>query len=132
MKIINKATILSLIFFIILYTVCTIFFSKSFAAGVLCGYLLSVLNFFMLSRKIKNAFSGNLFGALVFNSQVRLLGSAGVVLAAYKYLGISLFGVLVGLSVLTLCIPLAVIYQNCISKDKDEESDSDECSGSVE
>lgn len=131
MKIISKTAILSLIFFIILYTVSTIFFSKSFTAGVLCGYLLSVLNFLMLSRKIKNAFSGKLFGALVFNSQVRLIATAAAVLAAYKYLGVSLFGVLVGLSVLTLCIPLAVIYQNCMAKDEDDESESDECSGSV-
>ena len=127
MKITNKIFILSLIFFAILYTVCTIFFNKSFTAGVLCGYIIAVLNFFMLSRKIKSAFEGKIFGALAFNSQIRLVGTGAAVWAAYEYLHVSLIGILVGISVVPLSIlPAAVQHYR-----SENDDTSEGCGGSA-
>ncbi|QAR32361.1 ATP synthase subunit I [Geovibrio thiophilus] len=127
MKITNKIIILSLIFSAILYTVCTIFFDKSFTIGVLCGYLLAVLNFFMLSRNIRNAFEGQIFRAVAFNTQVRLLGTGAAVWAAYEYLHAGMIGILVGISVVPLCILLVAVYH--YRSENDDTSDG--CGGSA-
>ncbi|MCD8492859.1 MAG: ATP synthase subunit I [Geovibrio sp.] len=127
MKITNKIFILSLIFFAILYTVCTIFFNKSFTVGVLCGYMIAALNFFMLSRKITSAFEGKIFGALAFNTQIRLLGTGVAVWAAYEYLRVSMIGILVGISVVPLSIlPVAIHHYRAETDDT-----SDGCGGSA-
>lgn len=122
MTITNKILILSLIFFAILYTVCTIFLNKSLTTGVLLGYVLAGFNFFMLSRKIKNAFEGKVFGAVAFGSQVRLFATGIIIWLAYERLHISMIGVLVGLSVIPLCIPPVAVFHYRTTK---------ECGGSA-
>jgi len=117
MKIPNKILILSLIFFVILYTVCRFRFEPALVNGLLVGYLLGVVNFFSLSRKIVGLIEGRPSIALVFNGQVRLLGTGFVLWFAMTKLHLNIIGILVGLSIIPVCIPCFVIYNNVKGKD---------------
>ena len=119
MKTPNKILILSLIFFAILYTVCRFSFDPAFARGVAVGYLLGALNFFMLSRKVAGLVEGKASMALIFNGQLRLLGTGFVIWACIAKLHMNIIGILVGLSVLPVCIPFFVIYNNVIKRKDD-------------
>lgn len=112
MKTPNKILILSLIFFAFLYTVCRFGFEPAFVNGVLTGYLLGAFNFFSLARKIVGLAEGRISMALVFNGQLRLLGTGLVIWLAVTRLDINIIGILVGLSVIPVCIPMYGIYNN--------------------
>lgn len=116
MKTPNKILIFSLIFFLILYTVCRFRFEPAFVNGVLVGYLLSGLNFFLLARKIVGMFEGRASMALILNGQIRLLGTGFVIWVCIAKLHLNIIGILVGLSVLPVCIPIYVIYTNAKRK----------------
>jgi hypothetical protein len=117
MKIANKILILSLIFFVLLYTVCRFQFEPAFVNGVLVGYLLGAVNFYSLSRKVLGMLEGQAKMALVFNGQVRLLGTGFVIWLGLTKLGLNIIGMLVGLSIIPVCIPIYVIYNNFKRKD---------------
>lgn len=117
MKTPNKILIFSLIFFVILYTVCRFRFEPLFVNGVLVGYLLGAVNFYSLSRKVLGLVEGRATIALVFNGQVRLLGTGFVIWFAMTKLGLNIIGMLVGLSIIPVCMPFFVIYNNVKGKD---------------
>lgn len=50
--------------------------------------------------------------ALVFNGQLRLIGTAFVIWACVTQLNFNIIGMLVGLSIIPVCIPMTVIYNN--------------------
>ena len=75
MKTPNKILIISLIFFALLYTVCRFRFEPAFANGVFVGYLLGSVNFYSLARKVLGLIEGRASMALIFNGQIRLLGT---------------------------------------------------------
>jgi hypothetical protein len=70
----------------------------------------------MLERKVKSALEGKLLNLVILNSQIRLLGTGALIWAAYTYLEASMIGVLVGLSVVPLSIPPAVILDSARKK----------------
>lgn len=113
----NNILIISLIFFAILYTVCRFLISPSFGEGVFYGFLLSAVNFFSLSRKIRTAFEENEAGVSFVGGQFRLLISAGMLVLFIKYMDINVFGILVGISNLPLSILGYVIYKSIAGKD---------------
>jgi hypothetical protein len=117
MKIPNKILILSLIFFAILYTVCRFRFEPALTNGVLVGYLLGAVNFFSLARKIVGLVEGRASIALIFNGQIRLLGTGFVIWFAMVKLNLNIIGMLVGLSIIPVCMPFFVIYNNVKGKD---------------
>lgn len=117
MKTPNKILILSLIFFVLLYTVCRFRFEPAFVNGLLVGYLLGVFNFFSLARKVVGLLEGKASMALVFNGQLRLIGTAFVIWACVTQLNFNIIGMLVGLSIIPVCIPMTVIYNNIKGKD---------------
>ena len=110
MKIVNKILIISLIFSLILYTVCRLFGLDNFAAGIFSGYLIIVLNFIGLSRKVAAMLEGRAGTTVVLNTQFRLVLTGFAIYVFIKHMSIDVFGLLVGLSVLPLCIPIVVIY----------------------
>jgi len=117
MKTPNKILILSLIFFTILYTVCRFRFEPALANGLLVGYLLGAFNFFSLARKIVGLIEGQVSMGLIFNGQLRLLVTAFVIWACVTKLNLNIIGMLVGLSIIPVCIPFVVIYNNLKGKD---------------
>jgi len=117
MKTPKKILILSLIFFVILYTVCRFRFEPAFVNGMLVGYLLGGVNFFSLARKVIALTKGQPSMAVVFNGQVRLLGTGFVIWFCMTKLHLNIIGMLVGLSIIPVCIPLSVIYNNVKGKD---------------
>lgn len=117
MKTPNKILILSLIFFAILYTVCRFRFEPAFVNGMFVGYLLGAANFFMLARKVAGLVEGRVSMALVFNGQLRLLGTAAVIWLCITRFNMNIIGMLVGLSVIPVSVPFFVIYNNVKGKD---------------
>lgn len=116
MKITNKILILSLIFFAILYTVCRFGFEPAFVNGILAGYLLGAYNFFSLSRKVVKLIEGRANMGVVFSGQLRLLGTGFIIWVGVTKLGLNIIGMLVGLSIIPVCIPFIVIYNNVKGK----------------
>jgi len=112
MKTPNKILILSLIFFAILYTVCRFGYEPAFVNGLLVGYALGAANFFLLARKIVGLAEGRFGMALVFNGQLRLLGTGFVIWFCTVKLHLNIIGMLVGLSIIPVCMPFVVIYTN--------------------
>jgi hypothetical protein len=112
MKIPNKILILSLIFFALLYTVCRFRFEPAFANGAFVGYLLGVVNFYSLARKVLGLVEGRASMALIFNGQIRLLGTGFVIWLSMTKLQLNIIGMLVGLSIIPVCIPFFVIYES--------------------
>jgi len=117
MKTPNKILILSLIFFVLLYTVCRFRFEPAFVNGALVGYLLGAVNFYSLARKVLGLVEGKANLALVFSGQIRLLGTGVVIWFAMTELNLNIIGMLVGLSIIPVCIPFFVIYNNVKGKD---------------
>jgi hypothetical protein len=119
MKTVNKILILSLIFFAILYTVCRLGYIPSFATALAAGYVAGVANFFSLGKKIEGMFNGSAGKALVFNSQLRLIGTGVYFWFLMVELKMNIIGMLVGFSILPVCIPVFVIYNNVKGKEED-------------
>lgn len=101
--------IISLIFFVILYTVFMIFKSDVAATSFLFGWLVSMLNYYGLVKKIRGSFESNISKALVFNSQFRLLLTIIAMILWFKYFKVDITGLLVGLSVVAVCLPVSAI-----------------------
>jgi len=117
MKTVNKILILSLIFFIILYTVCRFGYKPAFATGLAGGYFAGVVNIFSLGRKVEGMFSGKVGGAFLLNSQIRLLGTGFYFWFLMTELKLNIIGMLVGFSIVPVCIPVFVIYNNVKGKE---------------
>lgn len=117
MKIPNKILILSLIFFALLYTVCRFRFEPAFANGAFIGYLLGAINFYSLSRKVLGLVEGKASMAVIFNGQIRLIGTGFIIWLSITKLHLNIIGMLVGLSIIPVCIPFFVIYNNFKRKD---------------
>ncbi|MCA1932336.1 MAG: ATP synthase subunit I [Calditerrivibrio sp.] len=108
----HNILILSLIFFVILYTVCMVFLGKAFVKSMALGYFLSVLNFIGLVFHVKKSFSGKVLSGFAGNSFFRI-GIIGLVLYFFfRYGDVDIWGLLVGLTFLTIAIPLYIIFEN--------------------
>ncbi|PLX66512.1 MAG: hypothetical protein C0603_11750 [Denitrovibrio sp.] len=79
--------------------------------------MLGAVNFFSLARQTVGLVAGRPKIALVFNGQIRLLGTAFVIWYCLVKLHLNIIGVLVGISIIPVCIPIFVIYNNVKGKD---------------
>ncbi|MGA1861818.1 ATP synthase subunit I [Deferribacter thermophilus] len=104
----NKIIIISLIFFIFLYTVCRIAFDDVFVSNLVFGFFITLLNFVMIRRKVKKIFlkTSLASGIGYFFRLILLIVIFGV---WFKYYDINVWGLLVGISVLPITIPLTII-----------------------
>lgn len=108
--VVNKILlIISLIFLVILYTVFKIFKGSIAAENFLFGWAVAMLNYYGLTNKIKGSFESGYVKAFVFNSQFRLLLTAAIMILWFKFYKIDLVGLLVGLSVVAVCLPIGAI-----------------------
>lgn len=106
MKINKNILIISLIFFVILYTVFRIFKGAVASNNFLIGWLVSIGNYLGLTRKIEAGFSSMYFRAVVFSSQIRFMLTATVMIFWFKYARVDILGLLVGLTTVAVCVPL--------------------------
>ena len=106
MKINKNTLIISLIFFVILYTVFKIFRGTVASNSFLVGWLVSMGNYLGLARKIESSFSSMHFRTVVFSSQVRFVLTAAVMIFWFKYARVDILGLLVGLTTVAVCVPL--------------------------
>ncbi|MCX8084368.1 MAG: ATP synthase subunit I [Calditerrivibrio sp.] len=111
-KLYQKILIFSLIFFVILYTVCNMFLGETFGTNMIVGYLLSVLNFVGLSYKIQKSFDGSFVGIGIGNTFLRLLLVGFFLYLWFKKGDLNVWGLIVGLSVLTVSIPAYIFLEN--------------------
>jgi hypothetical protein len=118
MKIVNKILIISLIFSLILYTVCRLWVSDGFATAIIFGYVISVLNFVALGKKVNGMLvEGDAAPALFLNTPVRLVLTGVAIVLLIKKMDINVFGLLVGLSVIPVCIPITTLYNYIKGRD---------------
>ncbi|MEC9491883.1 ATP synthase subunit I [Flexistipes sp.] len=108
---IKKIVIISLIFFVILYTVFKIFYSGTFALSLAAGWAVSFGNFIGLAFKLKSTLNGGYAKALVFNSQFRLLLTGILLFAFFKNFEVSYIGLLTGLLINAISIPVGGILE---------------------
>lgn len=105
-KINKKLLIISLIFFVILYTVFTIFGGYIRANNFVFGWFVSVLNYFGLHKKVKSGFEKGYLKVFLFNTQFRLILTGVVLYLWMKFYKIDVVGLFVGVSVIPLILPL--------------------------
>jgi hypothetical protein len=105
----NEKTIviISLIFFVILYTVFKIFFISSLSVSFVIGWIVSFFNFIGVVFKVRKSFNTGNFGAFVLNSQFRLFLTGLFLYFCFKRVEINLVGLLVGLTSTPVCIPIS-------------------------
>jgi len=111
-KFYQKILIFSLIFFSILYTVCSTVFEKSFLYNMIVGYLVSVGNFIGLVFNVQKSFSNSVWALGIGNSFFRLTVVGAVLYIWFKYGKLHIWGLLVGLSILTIAMPIYVLIEN--------------------
>jgi len=111
-KFYQKILIFSLIFFSILYTVCSTVFEKSFQYNMIVGYLVSVGNFIGLVFNVQKSFSNSVWALGIGNSFFRLTVVGAVLYIWFKYGKLHIWGLLVGLSILTIAMPIYVLIEN--------------------
>lgn len=116
MKIENKILILSLIFSIILYTVFRLIFKTAFANSIAVGFFVAVVNFRFMVKGVRALTGDTSSGWTVIFSQMRLIGTAVLIWVCIVKLKVNIIGMLVGLSVLPLCVPIVAIYNNVKGK----------------
>lgn len=110
-KIYQKILIFSLIFLIILYTVCNMFLGKLFLYNMVVGFIISVGNFLGLVFHVKKSFSGSFMGIGIGNSFFRLMLVGVFLYMWFKFGMLNIWGLLVGLSVLTIAMPIYVLIE---------------------
>lgn len=116
MKIENKILILSLIFCGILYTVFRFLFEPSFSNAIPAGYLLGAVNFRYLARGVRKVAEEGRPGTAVIYSQIRLLVSGVFAWYCLVQLKMNVAGMLVGLTIMPVCVPITAIYNNLKGK----------------
>jgi chromate transport protein ChrA len=97
-----------------------IFFSYNFALGVLLGGLISIINFYWLSRNLVKLFRrlsdnsepGKLRQFLLFRYYIRLAITGLVLYFVITKLPVSVIGLVFGLSIVITGIVLTVIIEN--------------------
>lgn len=97
-----------------------IFFSYNFALGVLLGGLISIINFYWLSRNLVKLFRrlsdnsepGKLRQFLLFRYYIRLAITGLVLYFVITKLPVSVIGLVFGLSIVIIGIVLTVIIEN--------------------
>jgi hypothetical protein len=105
-KINKKVLIISLIFFVILYTVFTFFGGYIRANNFVFGWLISVLNYYGLHKKVKSGFEKGYLKVFLFNTQFRLILTGVAMYLWIKFYGIDIVGLLIGVSVIPLILPI--------------------------
>lgn len=88
-----------------------IFLSHRFSLGVLCGGLISILNFRMLYRSLRGFFDRIAVGAkpsVIFNYYLRLAVTGVVLYFLISRAITDVIGLLAGLSIVVISIALAV------------------------
>ncbi|MGE4267449.1 MAG: ATP synthase subunit I [Deferribacterales bacterium] len=116
MKIENKILILSLIFCGILYTVSTFIFEPAFCNGVPAGFVLGAVNFRYLAKGVRRVTEEGRPGLMVLWGMLRLLVSGVFVWYCIVPLKLNVTGMLVGLTILPVCVPIVAIYNNLKGK----------------
>ena len=116
MKIENKILILSLIFSVILYTVFRLLFKPAFGYGFLAGFAAAFINFRMLARGVRGLEETGSGGGKLLFSQIRLIITAVFLWYVLTKLKMNIIGILVGLSILPVCVPIVAIYNNVKGK----------------
>ncbi len=111
-KFYQKILIFSLIFFSILYTVFNLICEKSFLQNMIVGYLISVGNFLGLVFNLQKSFAGSFVGVGLGNSFFRLTVVGVLLYIWFKYGRLNIWGLLVGLSILTIAMPIYVLIEN--------------------
>ncbi|WP_188020341.1 ATP synthase subunit I [Deferribacter autotrophicus] len=104
-----KVLIISLIFFVILYTVCRLLIDNGFVKNFTFGYLTTVLNFVLMSRKLRKVFSGDFNSYSLFGYVFRLSFILLLYVIWFQNQKVNIWGLLVGISLIPLTIPLVVI-----------------------
>lgn len=105
-KINKKLLIILLIFFVILYTVFTIFGGAIRANSFVFGWLISALNYYGLYKKVKSGFEKGYLKVFLFNTQFRLILTGVALYLWMKFYEIDAVGLLVGVSVIPLILPI--------------------------
>ncbi|MCD6153105.1 MAG: ATP synthase subunit I [Syntrophobacterales bacterium] len=108
------------VFFILSF----IFLSYNFAFGVLLGGLISIINFYWLSRNLVKLFRrlsdkskpGNLKRYLLFWYYIRLAVTGLVLYFVITQVPVSVIGLVFGLSIVIIGIVLTVIVENIKKK----------------
>jgi len=108
---IKKIITISLIFFVILYTVFKIFYNETFALSLAVGWAVSFGNFIGLAFNLRSALNGGYARALIFNSQFRLLLTGLLLFAFFKNFEVSYIGLLAGLLINAISIPVGGIIE---------------------
>lgn len=108
---IKKIVIISLIFFAILYTVFKNFYEDTLVLSFIVGWFVAFGNFLGLAFKLNSAFNGGHIGLVVLNSQIRLLLTGLLLFVFFKNFEISYVGLLVGLVINAISIPLGGILE---------------------
>jgi len=105
----NEKTIIiiSLLFFVILYTVFKVFFKGSLSASFAVGWAVSFFNFLGVVFKVRKSFLTGDFRAFFFNTQFRLLLTGLFLYFCFKKMEINLIGLSVGLISTSVSIPIS-------------------------
>ncbi|MGA1846832.1 ATP synthase subunit I [Deferribacter abyssi] len=106
-----KVLTISLIFFIILYTVCRLLTNGGFIENFTFGYLTTALNFMLMSRKLRKVFSGNINSYNIVGYFFRLVFILLLYVVWFKNHIVNIWGLLVGISLIPFTIPLIVIIE---------------------
>ncbi|MEF3254130.1 MAG: ATP synthase subunit I [Deferribacterales bacterium] len=95
-----------------MYTVCRLKCNTAFVKSMFVGYCVSMLNFLGLVFHIKKSFGGNIIRGVAGNSFFRFILVGFVLYLWFKYGELNIWGLLVGLTFLTITIPIYTIYEN--------------------
>ncbi len=98
--------IISLLFFVILYTVFKIFYESSLSVSFAIGWAVSFFNFLGVIFKVRKSFLTGNFGAFFLNTQFRLFLTGLFLYFCFKKVEINIIGLLVGLISTSVSIPI--------------------------
>jgi ABC-type transporter Mla maintaining outer membrane lipid asymmetry permease subunit MlaE len=79
---------------------------------MILGFLISIFNFVGLVRQVKKSFSGKLVASITSSSFFRLIITGIVLYLWFEYGALNIWGLLVGLTLLTITIPVYTIFAN--------------------
>jgi len=116
-KLIKNLLIISLILFLILYTVFRLTMSGAYADGVLAGYGVAVFSFLGIKKKLEAALIQNDVGkSLLLGPYFRLLIIGVILYYVITIEEIKPLGVLVGVSIIPLSALAAGLYNTIREK----------------
>lgn len=122
----KKIEIANWIILAIFFVLALIFSPLKFALGVLCGGLISILNFHGLGRSLQGAFqnmsnSGNIRGPVMLKFYLRLIITGIILYFLIAGNTVDVIGLIIGLSVVVINIILIMISNVFLKKNSLEE-----------